>query len=275
MIESLKTSKYISRQSNIEILRIVAMILIVLHHLCIYGIKGGGTTIEVIDSITIIGVNIFLLISGYFSIKLKWHSLVNLILLCLFYNFLHIFLDLTLFNIENSVSDYIKACMAFSHPGGWFMNVYFCLVLFSPLLNSAFKQMEREMDLLVLICLSIMNIYLGFILHNDVNSSGYNLSHFIYMYYIGHLIRKYFPLLCKIDKKYIVLLYISSSFVTIILSNSGPNSWNYHYYNSPFVVISAICVFIWFAQLKINDIKLINEIAKSMLAVYLFSNRGG
>ena len=125
MIESLKTSKYISRQSNIEILRIVAMILIVLHHLCIYGIKG-GMTIEVIDSITIIGVNIFLLISGYFSIKLKWHSLVNLILLCLFYNFLHIFLDLTLFNIENSVSDYIKACMAFSPPGEL---VYECIFL--------------------------------------------------------------------------------------------------------------------------------------------------
>ena len=39
MIGSINKSKCVSRQSNIEILRIVAMLLIVLHHLCIYGIK--------------------------------------------------------------------------------------------------------------------------------------------------------------------------------------------------------------------------------------------
>lgn len=275
MFDSLNKSKCISRQSNIEILRIVAMSLIVMHHLCIYGIKDGNLVIKIIDSISIIGVNVFLLISGYFSIKLKWQSLLNLVLLCLFYNFLHIFLDLSVFSIEHSVSDYIKAFMAFSHPGGWFMNVYFCLVLVSPLLNSAFKQMNLQMDLLVLICLSVINVYLGFFLHNDVNSSGYNLSHFLYVYYLGYLIHKYFPFLCKINKKYIVLLWVVSSLITIVLSYIGSKSWNFHYYNSPFVLISAICVFSWFVRLKIKDIKFINEIAKSMLAVYLFSNRGG
>ena len=82
--------------------------------------------------------------------------------------------------------------MAFSHPGGWFMNVYFCLVLFSPLLNLAFKQMDQKLDVLILICLSVINVYLAFFLHNDVNNSGYNLSQFIYIYYLGHLIHKHF-----------------------------------------------------------------------------------
>ena len=85
MIGSINKSKCVFRQSNIEILRIVAMLLIVLHHLCIYGIESGGFIIQALDSITIIGVNIFLLISGFFSIKLRWSSLLNLFFLCLFF----------------------------------------------------------------------------------------------------------------------------------------------------------------------------------------------
>ena len=60
------------------------------------------------------------------------------------FNLLHVFLDSILFDIVHTPGDYIKAFMAFSHPGGWFMNVYFCLVLFSPLLNLAFKQMDQK-----------------------------------------------------------------------------------------------------------------------------------
>jgi len=251
MIDSINKSKCVSRQSNIEILRIVAMLLIVLHHLCIYGIKDGGIIIQFIDSITIIGVNIFLLISGFFSIKLRWSSLLNLFFLCLFFNLLHVFLDSILFDIVHTPGDYIKAFMAFSHPGGWFMNVYFCLVLFSPLLNLAFKQMDQKLDVLILICLSVINVYLGFFLHNDVKT------------------------LRKIKKKYFILLYLVSSFITIILSYFGMKYWNFHYYNSPFVIISAVCVFSWFARLEIRNIKFVNDVAKSMLAVYLFSNRGG
>ena len=275
MIGSINKSKCVSRQSNIEILRIVAMLLIVLHHLGIYGLKDGGIIIQFLDSITIIGVNIFLLISGFFSIKLRWSSLLNLFFLCLFFNLLHVFLDSILFDIVHTPGDYIKAFMAFSHPGGWFMNVYFCLVLFSPLLNLAFKQMDQKLDVLILVCLSVINVYLGFFLHNDVNNSGYNLSQFIYIYYLGHLIHKYFKTLCEIKKKYFILLYLVSSFITLILSYFGMKYWNFHYYNSPFVIISAVCVFSWFARLEIRNIKFVNDVAKSMLAVYLFSNRGG
>lgn len=53
MIGPLNKSKCVFRQSNIEILRIVAMLLIVLHHLCIYGIESGGFIIQALDSITI------------------------------------------------------------------------------------------------------------------------------------------------------------------------------------------------------------------------------
>ena len=65
------------RQSNFELLRIVAMLLIVAHHFLIAtgrldyrsGTLRGG---ELVNSFCVVGVNCFILISGYFGIK--WHG---------------------------------------------------------------------------------------------------------------------------------------------------------------------------------------------------------
>lgn len=68
------------RQSNLELLRIFSMILIVMHH---YAIHGGFDVIdmqfnfnkEVIRFFTFggkLGVNLFIMISGYFLIKSKF-----------------------------------------------------------------------------------------------------------------------------------------------------------------------------------------------------------
>ena len=112
MIGSINKSKCVSRQSNIEILRIVAMLLMYSIIMYLWN-KRWRIIIQFLDSITIIGVNIFLLISGFFSIKLRWSSLLNLFFLCLFFNLLHVFLDSILFDIVHTPGDYIKAFYGF------------------------------------------------------------------------------------------------------------------------------------------------------------------
>jgi len=68
------------RQSNIELLRIISILMIVIHHVLVHGIYNAvnNSTLHFIDSFVIYGVNIFLLISGYFTINLKWKSVINL-----------------------------------------------------------------------------------------------------------------------------------------------------------------------------------------------------
>ncbi len=82
------------RKSNIELIRILAMMMIVIWHFIVHGLNQNeyGDSILLspfqysIASFFSIGVNLFILISGYFSIKLSWQGILRLYFLCLFYN---------------------------------------------------------------------------------------------------------------------------------------------------------------------------------------------
>ena len=77
----------IQRDSNIELLRVVAMMMILTLHTRFEGIE--SVYDGVIDAnhisrfsfqaLSIVGVNLFVLISGYFGIKLKATGLINLL----------------------------------------------------------------------------------------------------------------------------------------------------------------------------------------------------
>ena len=83
------------RLSNFELLRIIAMIFIVLHHYTYYGnlISASNNIINKYIAVFIIvlgkvGVNIFILITGYFQInqKFKFKKVIFLILQVYFYS---------------------------------------------------------------------------------------------------------------------------------------------------------------------------------------------
>ena len=81
----LKKDTQVKRNSNIEILRILCMFLIVLHHVVVHGLAYGNGTLNSTASITInqfiiklmsmggkMGVDLFVLISGYFLVNSKF-----------------------------------------------------------------------------------------------------------------------------------------------------------------------------------------------------------
>lgn len=83
------------RESNFELLRIVAILFITMHHLLINGIDLCGyncnfvlnlnSSIAVIlNSLIVGGVNLFLLISGWYGIKTITKGIVRLVVDCFF-----------------------------------------------------------------------------------------------------------------------------------------------------------------------------------------------
>lgn len=83
-----------SCQSNIELLRIITMLLIVLLH-CNYFALGGQSTFDIhsakgftrvlCEQLTIVGVDVFVLISGWFGIHAKLKGAFSLLFQVVFF----------------------------------------------------------------------------------------------------------------------------------------------------------------------------------------------
>ena len=81
------------RQTNIELCRIFAIILVIIVHsdFAVFGypetIADTNIVLLLTESFAIIGVNVFVLITGYFSAIPKKSSIVKLAYICFFMQF--------------------------------------------------------------------------------------------------------------------------------------------------------------------------------------------
>lgn len=271
------------RESNFELLRIITMLFIVLHHYVIHGLKIAGYTNLYpdshptqtgifINSFLIIGVNVFILISGYFSINQSWKGFLRLYIICIFYNLL----------ISFTLGEYpfllaLKGSLRpFSHSNFWFIKDYFFLWLLSPILNSMIAGVRgnKHKFVLLLLIFAIFQFYFGWFYQREYSGDGYNLWNFMFLYLIGRFIALHTKKNYNRKKLYL-FSYIFFSILTATLMNQTliGKIWftnRLYDYNSPLIIISAVSFFLFFRNLRIKS-KIINWLANSVLAVYLIT----
>ncbi len=179
------------RKSNIELLRILCMLLIILWHINIgFGGDKDSATFSLgnmINAVTVIGVNCFVLISGYFGIRFKWKSIVSLLAQCLFYS---IVISVCCHEIFGSPISIKESFLPVSSKVWWFMTVYVMLYLTAPLLNRALDTMGMKELLYSLLSLVVISIWFGYCFKNDNNPSGHSYLQFVLMYVIGRTISR-------------------------------------------------------------------------------------
>lgn len=161
------------RQSNMELLRIVSIIMVLAVHLdgASLGLPApSGDISEVsardwwclaVECITIIGVNCFTLISGYFGIKASWRGLLKFSATCLFYS-LGIYIGLIVTGLlQWSWSDFADSLMIFSHTDLWYVPAYLGVYILSPLLNAAAEGLGQKRFAWTLAAFVLFNLYCG------------------------------------------------------------------------------------------------------------------
>lgn len=123
------------RQSNIELCRIFAILLVLLVH-SNFGWCGWPSNLDscrpsmlLVEALSIIGVNVFILITGYFSANLKTKSMINLLYICVFYALLKVV-------VGASTGHFVIKDMFFISGSNWFIPSYIGLLLLSPWLNA-------------------------------------------------------------------------------------------------------------------------------------------
>lgn len=269
------------RKSNIELLRIVAMFMVVLVHSNFWSL--GIPTMEdlsnntlptyfryLFESLTIISVNEFILISGYFTIKFSIKGLFNFLFICLFYSIIFLIIH-SIINRQIYFTDIYKSLFLTSDY--WFIKSYLALYLISPILNSFIEKVTYKSLTLFIIFFYIYQTYFN-LLEDSTGfiNNGYSVWSFIGLYFIGYYLKNYQSYFTQLSKVKLTLYYIIISVVISILAIMGKlylgNEMLFYKYNSPLVILSSIFFFILFTKINFQN-KIINTIAVSTFSVYL------
>lgn len=286
------------RMSNIELLRILAMFMVVsLHYLdkggflkVLPGTSGAqGFLPWILEAFCIGAVNIYVLIAGYFMVDTSFRvsRAVKLWLQILFYAVL-IPVALIAFGAlaikELTVYDVLQYIFPVYMEHYWFGTEYLFLLLLSPVLNAGVKAMEQKtlkrVLLVLLVTVSVIPSVLPVTLTYD--KAGYNLLWFLVLYVTAAYIRLYgFPLLNTKGKAVAVYLaavagifvwmYGLNLFVVRTGRLAEKVTMSFHY-NHILVWLGAVAVFVLFLQLKAPQGKLgriINWAAQGTFGIYL------
>lgn len=275
--------KWAERNSSIELARIVAMLLITIGHFTLaFGLFfvpkdtfiSSSDILSVRDflphialySLCVVGVNLFILISGYFQIRLTWKSLFSFIVLCIFYNAL-VFIADSLVNDAFSIRRLAKVFIV-SKTVNWFFPVYFILMIVSPLLNLAINSLDLKNLRIVVFLIFILNCISGFVFHNE-NVNGYNAYQFCFLYILGSWLRQD-PVVTSRKRRFYFLVYILGSLLLSALAVGILHftTWSLrtlYYYNNPLIVITSVSLFIVFAKSSFKSVS-INVFASTVVA---------
>lgn len=260
-----------NRQSNIEALRLLSMLMVLNLH-SFWGYDHGSGIGQFLDffreSTSICAVNAFLLISGYFGIKWKFKSFYNLVFQLFFYSF-GVYLAAVAFGtVDFSLKEFARnATCLYAHWG--FISMYVLLYFLAPLLNAFVEKVAtKELFIFVLIL---------FLCENFI-SRGQGFLNFMLLYLIGRWLNKTNSverLQCNAQKLYwITTIVITLSVYTLALYTPINNAEKMttfllgYGYNSPFVILQAVFLFLVFARLSFTN-KYINWCASSCLAIFL------
>jgi surface polysaccharide O-acyltransferase-like enzyme len=225
-------------------------------------------------NISIIAVNCFVLISGYFGIKREWEGFIRVAIEVFFYTTILSVIGYQCNNIS-LVECVTRIIFPLTEGHMWFIPAYLCLFLFAPIINSAFENFTLNQRLYSLIALLIIDIYVGYIHQSpEVTLDGYHLVHFITLYYIGRSI-KYKVLnisrLCNLGG--VILIVVLMTALHALKMIFPPIAVIYSLrYNSPMVLLCSIVFFFWAMKWTIQS-NVINKIALSVFSVYIIQSQ--
>ena len=272
------------RQSNMELLRIVAMFLVLVVHADFLSL---GTPTQdlcqtiplfawgqfVVQSIAVVCVNVFVLLSGWFAIRPKWKSFLNFIFQCFFFSIGTYVVCLSLGISELSLKG-ISACFFLSE-FYWFIIAYIGLYLFAPVVNTFIETAGR---------IALRNFLVAFFVFQTLYAwcsngatfllSGTNTLSFIGLYALARYIRLYPSKYTTLSSKVYFLLFFFMALIcgtTIYLLTSLGADFligRFYTYVSPIVIISSLLLLLAFSRLSFTN-KLVNWVASSCFAVYL------
>lgn len=282
------------RMANIELLRVISMLMVItLHFLGRGGINAGATVLSgtwvlasVWDSLAIISVDVYVLISGYFLIKssFKIQKLIDIVLQVFIYSFVLYLFFVIIGKNTFSISGFIISVFPIMTNQYWFASAYVGLYILFPFLNKGLLAMTKKQHRNL--CIILVLLFALYLPSKALGQNGTGIVWIICLYVFGSYLRLHYEPKGKLNFQIIamyvvpaILLPLSKIIITIISAIISPslliyNGWFYKY-NSILVLWAAVALFIVFLNIRISGeriSKIICFAGSLTFGVYLFHN---
>lgn len=267
------------RLSNIELLRILSMLFIMISHACM------GLNIDVfsknnienhafmtfviswIKSIMCGGVDIFVLISGWFGIRFTKGGLFSFLFqVCFPLLIIVIFFIGT--GLESMSSKFFLATLGI-YNGYWFVMAYLGLYILSPVFNAFIEKCSKRQFEILLICLYGFQCYYSWLTGYVDLFGGYSITLLCILYLTGRYVRLYSP---KMLYKYSHYIFIISTFIMAVVVVISYYYWQHAArmlrYDNPLLILACVSLIVTASKYSFID-KKINWLATGSFAVYI------
>lgn len=194
-------AKMKKRQVNIELLRIIAMLLVLVGHFNIA--CNGDVTYELVHtnllkaigiaevkSWTFVCVPCFIVISGYFGIHWKWKGLFNYLFQIGFWGGMVYFITRLLGLQEFSPLVLVKNVTCFLLWGNWFFSAYLGLYMMAPILNAFIEKVDEKQMMGMTFAFFTFQTVFGWILKQNDFYYGLTMTSLISWYLLGAMLKK-------------------------------------------------------------------------------------
>ena len=290
MTKYMQSKKTMYRNSSIELLRIISMVMIMFHHFAYHGNFEWNYNEITIPHLWYnfilmggkVGVNIFVLISGFFLIEnterlFQPKKLLKFWGQVVFYSITTYFLSIVLQINNFDIKQIIKICFPITYPGWWFASTYFMLYLIHPFLNKLLHDLNKNvyqyLILLLVLCWSIIPTLTTQLFESN------SLLWFLTLYVIAGY-AKIYGFNERLKSKHYFFLFLIVLVCSYLISVSflvlGTKRNELAVHAIDFfgmerfpILLMALFLFMTFAKLKIKYNKWINVIASATFGVYL------
>ncbi len=295
----MEKSKTDGRMANMELLRMIAMLLVVVLHFLDKGgnlppltegsMEVSGYAAWILETLSIVAVNVYMLISGYFLIEssFKVKRLLGLLLQIWFYSLGIGLLGAAFGYLPEGgfgIHYLLTLCLPISMNHYWFMSAYVFMYLFVPLLSAGIKRLTKKqlqlvMGMLIFVFCLIKSVVPARL---EADNLGYDCIWYLCVFVVAAYIRLNGFSFFK-NKGRSLLVYLGSGavifgitfflrFLYLKTGSLGTILTNCYHYNHILVLLASLGFFYLFYHIEIKQEgirRIVVRIAPYTLGVYL------
>ena len=278
------SKEYVNKERDviIEILRIISMIMIVSLHYFNKGILQNEISnninyhfMNIALALSSVAVNIYVLFSGYFLVKSKFNlkKIIELWIKTITYS-IGITIIFILFGYDVSFANIIKSFIPVSMKTYWFLTTYIALYFLFPFLNLLINTItKKQFQILLIINFIIFCLWRNIMPFSETLdlSGGNGIIWFVFLYLVAGYIRLYLDI--KVSSKKLILGYLLMSILVCISKEvilkipyeaiKGYSN-TYYTYNSIFVFLASVFIFLAFKNMNFN----LNQKIKKIILLF-------